>query len=147
MSAQYLLTNNTLLETAYHGSRSAHLMSALDYNETNPFPAQPPGFALIYPYPQLGRVNIYESRARGSYHALQARVERRFANGFSGGASYTFQRTLTDLDSSSVGVAIGAGAGLQTIKDIHANYGAAPFDRPHRMVMSARTSCRFSAKQ
>ena len=136
VSAQYLLTTQTLLEVAYHVSRSAHLVGVLNYNETNPFPPQPPGFTLIYPYPQLGSVNIYESRAAAQYTALQARLERRFANGFTGLVSYTFQQTLTDLDFSSAGVAVGAGAGLQTMKDIRANWGPAPFDRPHRLVVS-----------
>ena len=136
MSVQYLLPS-TLLELAYHGSKSSYLMGGLNYNETDPFPAQPPDFVLIHPYPQLGSVFMYESRARANYNALQATVERRFANGFTGVAAYTFQQTLTDLDSSSVGVAFGAGAGLQTIKDIHANYGPAPFDRPHRLVVNA----------
>jgi len=135
-SVQHLLTNTTLLEVAYHGSRSAHLMGVLNYNETDPFPAQPPGFALVHPYPQLGNVNIYESRGAAKYAAVQARLERRLANGFTGLVSYTFQQTLTDLDVSSAGVAVGAGAGLQTIKDIHANWGPAPFDRPHRLVAS-----------
>ena len=135
-SVQYLLTNSTLVEVAYHGAKSVHLMSVLNYNETDPFPPQPPDYQLIYPYPQLGNVNIYESRARSNYHALQARLERRFANGFSGLVSYTWQQTLTDLDASSVGVALGAGAGLQTIKDIRANYGPAVFDRPHRLVVN-----------
>jgi hypothetical protein len=48
---------------------------------------------LILPYPQLGIVNIYESRAAAQYAALQARLERRFANGFTGLVSYTFQQT------------------------------------------------------
>jgi hypothetical protein len=135
-SVQYLLPNQTLAEVAYHGATSAHLMSGLNYNETEPFPAQPPDYQLIYPYPQLGNVNIYESRARSSYNALQLRLERRFANGFSGLVSYTWQQTLTDLDASSVGVAFGAGAGLQTIKDIRANYGPAVFDRPRRLVVT-----------
>jgi Carboxypeptidase regulatory-like domain/TonB dependent receptor-like, beta-barrel len=135
-SAQYLLSKSTLLEAAYHGGRSSHLMSSLNYNESAPFPPQPPDFQLIYPYPQLGSVNIYESRARSNYNALQARLERRFANGFSGLVSYTWQQTLTDLDASSVGVAFGAGPGLQTIKDIRANYGPAVFDRPHRLVVT-----------
>jgi hypothetical protein len=111
-------------------------MAGLNYNETDPFPPQPPDFRLIFPYPQLGAVIIYGSRARSNYNALQARVERRFANGFSGLVSYTWQRTLTDLDTSSVGAALGAGAGLQTIKDIGANYGPAVFDRPHRLVVT-----------
>jgi len=136
LTFQYLLTKNTLLETAYHGSKSAHLMSALNYNETNPYPSQPPDFALNYPYPHLGSVFIYESRAGANYNALQARLEQRFAKGLTCVVSYTFQKTLTDLDSSSVGVAFGAGAGVQTIKDIRANYGPAPFNRPHRFIAS-----------
>ena len=135
-SVQYLLTHSTLVEVAYHGAKSVHLMSNLNYNESAPFPPQPPDFQLIYPYPQLGNVNIFESRAAATYAALQARLERRFANGFTGLVSYTFQQTLTDLDFSSVGVALGAGAGLQTIKDIRANYGPSVFDRPHRLVAS-----------
>jgi hypothetical protein len=134
LTLQYLITKDTLLEVAYHGSKSTHLMGALNYNETNPFPAQPPNFVLTFPYPDLGSVVIFESRARANYHALQARLERRFVNGLTFLVSYTFQKTLTDLDSSSVGVAFGAGAGLQTIKNIRANYGPAVFDRPHRLV-------------
>ena len=136
LTLQYLLSRNTLLEAAYHGSKSTHLMSALDYNETNPYPAHPPDFAQNFPYPQLGSVNIYESRAGANYNALQARFERRFSKGLTCLLSYTFQKTLTDLDSSSVGVAFGAGAQLQTIKNIRANYGPAPFDRPHRLIAS-----------
>jgi len=137
LTVQYLLTKNTLLEAAYHGSKSSHLMGALNYNETNPFPPQPPAFALTFPYPQLGNVVIFESRARANYHALQARLERRFVNGLTFLVSYTFQKTLTDLDSSSVGVAFGAGAGLQTIKNVRGNYGPAVFDRPHRLIGSS----------
>jgi hypothetical protein len=137
LTLQYLLTKNTLLEAAYHGSKSTHLMSSLNYNETDPFPPQPPNFSLIYPYPQLGFVNIYESRAGANYNGLQMRLERRFVSGLTCLVSYTFQKTLTDLDASSVGVAIGAGAGLQSIKNIRANYGPAPFNRPHRLVASS----------
>ena len=54
LTLQYLLTKDTLFEAAYHGSKSSHLMSAVNYNETNPFPPQPPDFALIFPYPTAG---------------------------------------------------------------------------------------------
>jgi hypothetical protein len=137
LTVQYLITKDTLFEAAYHGSKSSHLLGLLNYNETNPFPPQPPGFARIFPYPQLGNVSIYESRAAANYHALQARLERRFVNGLTFLVSYTFQKTLTDLDASSVGVAFGAGAGLQTIKNVRGNYGPAVFDRPHRLIGSS----------
>src|SRR4029434_1677293 len=92
---------------------------------------------------QLGSVTIYESRATANYHALQARLERRFVNGLTFLVSYTFQKTLTDLDSSSVGVAFGAGAGLQTMKNIRGSYGAAVFDRPHRLIGSSLYELQF----
>ena len=58
-------------------------------------------------------------------------------NGFTILGSYTFQKTLTDLDSSGVGIAIGAGpTGPQTIKNIRANKGPTVFDRPHRLNVS-----------
>ena len=137
LTFQYLVTKNTLFEAAYHGSKSTHLMSALEYNEPNPFPPQPPSFELIFPYPQLGSVTMYESRASGTYNALQARLERRFVQGFTFLVSYTFQKTLTDLDGSSVGTAFGSGARLQTNKNIRANYGPSVFDRPQRLVASS----------
>jgi hypothetical protein len=137
LSFQYLLTKNILVEVAYHGSKSTHLMSAINYNEADPFPAQPPNFTPNFPYPQLGSVVMFESRARANYNALQTRLERRFVHGLTFLVSYTFQKTLTDLDFSSVGVAFGAGAGLQTIKNIRANYGPSVFDRPQRLVVSS----------
>ena len=136
LTLQYLLTKDMLLETAYHGSHSTHLVGVLNFNEPNPFPPQPPNFALNFPYPALGSVNIYGSLAGGNYNALQARLQQRLAKGLTFLVSYTFQKTLTDLDGSSVGVALGAGAGLQTIKNVRANYGPAPFNRPHRAVAS-----------
>ena len=71
-SVQYLLTNTTLLEVAYHGSKSANLMGGLNYNETDPFPPQPPEFSLIHPYPQLGNVIMYESRGSRVHRTASA---------------------------------------------------------------------------
>jgi hypothetical protein len=137
LTAQYLITNDMVAELAYHGSKSTRLASRLNYNEIDPFPAQPPAFRQNFPYPALGGVSMLESRAAANYNALQARLERRLANGFTFLGSYTWSKTLTDLDASGVGVAIGAGpSGPQTIKNIRANKGPAIFDRPHRFIAS-----------
>jgi hypothetical protein len=148
LTTQYLITKDTLFEVAYHGSKSARLSSILNYNQTDPFPPQPPDFKLIFPYPQYGSVSILESRAAANYNALQARLERRFVNGFTFLASYTFEKTLTDLDSSGVGIAIGAGpTGPQTIKNIRANKGPTVFDRPHRLNVSTLYELPFLKKR
>ncbi len=138
LTTQYLISKDMLLEVAYHGSKSTRLPSRLNYNETNPFPPQPPSFTLNYPYPTLGSVTMLESRAAANYNALQARFERRLSGGFTLLASYTFQKTLTDLDASGVGIGIGTGpSGPQTIKDLKSNKGPAVFDRPHRLSLSS----------
>jgi outer membrane receptor protein involved in Fe transport len=136
LSFQCQIAKGTLFEAAYQGSKSTHLIGALNYNETDPFPPRPPAFRLNFPYPQLGSVFIYESRGGANHQALQARLEHRFNHGLTALVSYTFQKTLTDLDSSSAGVAFGAGAGLQTIKNVRGNYGPPPFNRPQRFIAS-----------
>ncbi len=104
LTAQYLITQNTLLEVAYHGSKSTHLSSELNYNQTNPYPPQPPSFKLVYPYPAFGTVNMFESDGDATYNALQARLQKRYSKGFTLLGSFTWLKDLTDVDYSSVGV-------------------------------------------
>lgn len=137
LSIQKLVTANTLAEIAYRGSKSTRLPTNLDYNEVSPNPPQPPDFRQIFPYPSLSSVSILESRAAANYHAFTARVERRYSNGLTVLGNYTFSKTLTDVDSSTVGVAIGAGSfGANTIRNLKDNKGPAIFDRPHQLNLS-----------
>ncbi len=138
LSIQKLITTNTLWEVAYRGSKSTRLQTNLDYNEITPNPPQPPDFRLIFPYPTLAAVGILESRAAANYHAVTTRLERRYSKGMTFLVNYTFSKTLTDLDSSTVGVAIGSGSfGANTIRNLKDNKGPAVFDRPHQLNLSA----------
>ena len=128
-----------IIETAYRGSKGTRLSSFLNYNETIPYPPQPPNFTLFYPYPSLSTLNILESRGNSTYHAFQARIERRYSKGFTLLASYTWQKMLTDIDQSSVGLANGTGNAYtpQTIRNLSLNKGRAPADRPQSFSFSA----------
>lgn len=138
LSIQKLMTTNTLIELAYRGSKSTRLQTQLNYNEIFPNPPQAPDFRQIFPYPNLAAVNILESRAAANYHAFTTRVERRYSKGLTFLGNYTFSKTLTDVDSSTVGVAIGAGSpGPNTIRNLKDNKGPAVFDRPHQLNLSA----------
>jgi hypothetical protein len=138
LSLQKLLTTNMLWEVAYRGSKSTRLQTNLNYNEIFPNPPQPPDFRQIFPYPNLAGVSILESRAAANYHALTSRLERRYSNGLTFLMNYTFSKTLTDVDGSTVGIAIGAGAfGANTIRNLKDNKGPAVFDRPHQLNLSA----------
>jgi hypothetical protein len=138
LSIQKLVTKNLLWEGAYRGSKSTRLQTNLNYNEINPNPPQPPDFRQIFPYPDLAAVSMLESRAAANYHAFTTRLERRYSNGLTFLTNYTFSKTLTDVDASSVGVAIGAGSfGPNTIRNLKDNKGPAVFDRPHQLNLSA----------
>jgi len=138
LTAQYLITHHTVVEVGYQGSKSTRLPSRLNYNETDPFPQQPPAFQQVFPYPALGAVSILESRGAANHNSLQARLERRFAHGFTLLAAYTWQKSLTDIDAVDGGFANGAGPfGPQTIKDLRSNKGPSVFDRPHRLALSS----------
>ncbi|HZT30763.1 MAG TPA: TonB-dependent receptor [Bryobacteraceae bacterium] len=148
VTIQELLTPNTLFEVAYRGSKSTRLPTGLNYNEPIPFPPQPPSFALNYPYPSLSGITMLESRGAATYEAAQVRLEKRYSNGFSLLAGYIFGKMLTDVDSSSVGVAIGAGAfGPPTIRNLRLNKGPSVFDRPQELNVSALYDLPFFKNQ
>lgn len=53
--------------------------------------------ALILRNPNAGVVDLLSNNGRYRYNGLQAEVRRRFVNGFSFQANYTFQKTLSDV--------------------------------------------------
>jgi hypothetical protein len=49
---------------------------------------------LLAPYPQFGAISVTRSMGYSWYHALQARAEKRFSNGLSLQAAYTFSKFM-----------------------------------------------------
>lgn len=68
-----------------------------------------PGFngnvaQAIRPFPQYGRItDILEGEGEGSYNAVQFKIDRRFAQGFQFGASYTFSKLITNASDDIFG--------------------------------------------
>jgi hypothetical protein len=138
LSIQKLVATDVLWEVAYRGSKSTRLQTNLNHNEIFPNPPQPPNFTQIFPSPNLAAVSVLESRGAANYHAFTTRLEKRYSKGLTFLLNYTFSKTLTDVDGSTVGVAIGAGSfGPNTIRNLRDNKGPAVFDRPHQLNLSA----------
>src|SRR5258708_532009 len=75
----------------------------------------------LRPFPQFQNINTdccLENLGQSTYHALLAKVERRFHNGLNLLASYTYSKTLTDADSALPSFAQFSGVG----------YGQNPFN-------------------
>jgi hypothetical protein len=81
----------------------------------------------MLPYPQYtGVASESPSLGNSIYHSLQARMEKRFAHGFTLLASYTLGKNLTNA----------TGASIQDPNNLKAERGLANFDVSQRLVFS-----------
>jgi Carboxypeptidase regulatory-like domain len=78
---------------------------------------------LLRPYPQFTSVQATETNGQGDYKALQARVERRMANGFTVQVAYAWSRSMTET-------------GYLNDSDATLERVISPFDREHTFVAS-----------
>ena len=99
---------------------------------------------FFFPYPQfLNGVNVIDSEDYSRYHALELKLERRFAKGYSYLVGYTFSRSkdTRSFDPAFTRVATGnAQSASSTPFDIHnrdLNYALSDFDRPHVLQVQA----------
>jgi Carboxypeptidase regulatory-like domain len=129
---QRQLSNKVVIDGSYVGSESHKLTT---WDSVNPFQAD--GQRL---HPDLGLRDIRTSQGNSSYHAMQWRVDRRFARGFLVTASYTWSR---NIDSTSDGVgAIGFQNGNGNRPSVpiaqgglRLDRGPSDFDRSHRLTV------------
>ena len=135
---QHELTTGTLLEAGYLGSKGTKLVDRLNANqatlETNP--AIPTSLASRTPYPLFGgTIRLSNNEANSTYHALIAKVERRFAKGFSLLASYTFAKSL---DGASL-----IDDNPRDIYNLALDKGRSDFDIRHHAVLSGTLELPF----
>ena len=94
------LTRDMSLEVNYFGASGVHLRRLTTYNNAEPSDA--PNQNLVRPFPKFGGFQNMNAPSHSSYHALQARLQHRFARGF------------TLLSSFAYGKAIDNGSGIRT---------------------------------
>ena len=99
----------------------------------------------LRPFPQYGDFNQEDNSftpdrtGNSTYHAMQAQVNKRFAQGLSFLVSYTVSKNITDADSSGPGVAgfIGANAWIgQNSYNRRAEKAVSELDTPQSLVTS-----------
>jgi hypothetical protein len=115
---QRAFSNHILFDLAYVGSESHRLFIRDDVN-----PRQLNGIRL---HPDFGPRVIRSSNGNSIYHALQLRVERRFADGVQIAGSYTWSR---DLDSVSESLLVNANSGGRNLTSMPASQGGLKLDR------------------
>lgn len=92
---------------------------------------------LLRPFPQYEAVSLFRPHwGISSYNALQINISRRFHNGLSGTANYTFSRLL-DTSGAGNGAAFLDATPIENIYDFKGGeYARSTLDVPHRFSAS-----------
>ncbi len=117
-----------VLDTSYVGSKGSHLLITRDIN-------QPIASAIVAggqinpnavrPYPGFASINTYESTGNSIYHSLQVSAVKRFAQGFSLQASYTWSKLIDNVNTP-----------ISSYESSRIERGIASFDRTHVFTTS-----------
>ena len=126
----------TLIEAAYLANASRKLASAnFPINQVRPEILSAASTQKDRPYPQFSNVTLVApSFGVSNYHALAIKAERRFANGFSFFANYTWSKFLNNTDEG--GSSLGAENTYSDGYNRRADYGPSENDIPQRVNVS-----------
>lgn len=94
---QRALANQFVLSVAYVGNHAVHLDQTFNINQPQPNLAVASGkvnVATVRPYLGYGNINYDNRSASARYNSLQVSLHRRFTNGLSLQASYTWARAI-----------------------------------------------------
>lgn len=137
-SMQYLinvqreLSRDVVFEAGYLGSVSHHLEMLRAANES--LPGTVGSVNSRAPYPNFGRIQLVDNGANANYNALSAKITKRYSQGVTVLASYTYAKSL---DVSS-GIRVQGDDTLFPSNSycVKCEYGLSAFDTRHRFVTS-----------
>jgi len=125
---QRQLPSKILIEASYVGNKGTKLVKTVDINQAFPVANQvQPAVQPRRPLPAFGAIPLLESSGNSIYHALLARVERRFSGGLSFLASYTYGHAIDDSTGRNV---------TQDARNLQTDRGNSDFDARHRLAIS-----------
>jgi hypothetical protein len=137
LGLQQQLPGRMVLELAYIGNASRKLPGPnLSINQIPPDRLGPGVTQRDRPFPQFANVSIVlPTIGRSDYHAGTARVEKRFAQGFSFLTTYTYAKFLNDTDEG--GANVGDVGVYSDFYNRAADYGPSGNDIRHRLTISS----------
>jgi len=138
---QKTLPDNMLLDVAYLGNVGHHISG--DASEFNVIPlvdGRGPAKQLqsLRPFPQFNSVtHVFPSWGNSSYHAMNVKVEKRYAHGLNFLMNYTWSKFLDDTEAKSElgGTGLGAAITHPQLRALDKSYSGN--DIRHRYVASA----------
>ena len=122
LNIQQAIGSTAMVQIGYSGARGIHLIEGYDANRLFPGGAS-------RPYPQYGSINTDFTGAVSNYQAFQAIFKKRWPNGLTFNANYTFSHSLDDAPTV-----------FGSYQDDHnpvGDYGNSDFDVRHNLEFDA----------
>lgn len=140
------ILKDTVVDVAYVGNRALKLPAFRNLNPNlysfNDQGAAVVGLRELDSINLRGDIQYLQNIGISNYNSLQAKLEKRYSQGFTMLTSYTYGKALTDsvdhLSTSGVGngTDVGAFREPQNPNNRRAEYGPSEFDVTHRFVVS-----------
>lgn len=137
-NVQQQFGNDWVIETGYLGTQSRHLYGFQDANQAIPYGYVGNGaktaVSARLPFLNYGVIQLVQDGANGNYNSLSLKATRRFSQGMSLTASYTFSKSIDDTS----GIRTQGSDTLfpQNSDCITCERGLSSFDVRHRLVIS-----------
>ncbi len=133
LAIEYSLSNNMVVNLSYVGDNSRHLQ--VFPNPNAPVALAPNGYGPnpnpLQPFPDFGGVSYSSYAGSSNYNSLQASLQKRYSNGLSYLATYTYSHSLDDAPTP-LGSTGDGGYRNTNIVPINQDYASSPFDVRHR---------------
>lgn len=137
-AAQREIAWGFVAEAAYVATRQVNQLGFRELN-WSPINGGQAGRVLNQQFGRTAQTRLVAPVGDTSYHSLQSRLERRFADGFQVGVNYTFSRA-----KGIAGAPNSDGAPRINIPEYyHLNYGLSDIDRPHSFHITNLTELPF----
>jgi len=125
LNVQRALPGSMVVEVGYVGSKSSHFDRPRTFNAINVLAGE-----RVKPFPQWRNIELITTDASGNYHGLLTKVEKRFSQGLTFLATYTWSKTMFDAWAGN------AGQRHNSPFDLKSEKGLAETDQRHRATAS-----------
>ncbi len=135
---QQQVRRNLVVSAGYVGSISRRLQLTGLGNTATPGPGSAEEVQARKPQPHMPTVFWGDDRGRSDYHGLELKAERRFADGLSFLASYTWSRAIDNGASGFFNAENGPGGSsyVQDFYNLERNEGVSGYNIPHFLSVS-----------
>lgn len=138
LSIQRELAKDLLIEVAYVGSHGVHLVRTGEAN---------PAVAGVHLNPNFGSIPLIVTDATSNYNSGQLRLQKRFSQGLSFQASYTYSKAIDDQSGPFPSDYVSESGVSQDFFNRRGDRARASFDRKHAFVFNALYELPFGQGQ